>query len=221
MYIVRKNKTQEVLQIGTDGISELEAISDEALMQAIASGDVWAMEMLYTRYHRPLYSVAYRIVADQQVAEDVLQESFLAVWRRAVSYLPQNGEVRNWLFSIVRHRAIDYLRGLRRRAALRKVPLEDVEHDEQVALPDVWDETWLAVQCSQIREALISLPKEQRLVIELAYFQGRTQAEIAESYQISLGTVKGRIRSGLLHLKHILESKGFSDPIEAHSCSHP
>lgn len=216
MYIFKKSKTQEVPLTGTDGFSELEAISDEALMQAIANGAVWAMEILYTRYHLPLYSVVYRMVADQQAAEDVLQESFLLVWRRAVSYLPQNGKVRNWLFSIVHHRAIDYLRGLHRRAVLRKVPLEDVIHDERAALPDVWDEAWLTVQRSQVREALMSLPKEQRLVIELAYFQGRTQAEIAESYQIPLGTVKGRMRSGLLHLKHILESKGFRDSMETH-----
>jgi RNA polymerase sigma factor (sigma-70 family) len=211
MHIFRKSRAQETPQTGVEGTYTLETISDEALIQAIASGAVWAMEILYERYHRALYTVVYRMVADQQIAEDLLQESFLAVWRRAVSYLPQNGEVRSWLFSIVHHRAIDYLRSLQRRAALNKISLEDVEYDEQVSSPDVWDEAWLAVQRSQVREAIMSLPKEQRLVIELAYFQGWTQAEIAEGCQIPLGTVKGRIRSGLLHLKHILENKGFNE----------
>jgi RNA polymerase sigma-70 factor (ECF subfamily) len=211
MHIFRKSRDQQTPQAGVDATYALETISDEALIQAIAGGTVWAMEMLYERYHRALYSVVYRMVGDQQVAEDLLQESFLAVWRRAVSYLPQNGGARSWLFSIVHHRTIDYLRSLQRRAVLHKVPLEDVEYDEQMATPDAWDEAWLAVQRSQIREALMSLPKEQRMVIELAYFQGWTQAEIAEGCQIPLGTVKGRIRSGLLHLKHILEKKGFNE----------
>lgn len=180
-------------------------------MQAIASGAVWAMEILYARYARVLYSVIYRMVADQQVAEDLLQDSFLSVWRRAVSYLPQQGEVRSWLFSIVHHRAIDHLRSLQRRAAIHKLSLADVEQDEQIASSDAWDAAWLSIQRTQIREALMSLPKEQRLVIELAYFQGWTQAEIAEGCQIPLGTVKARVRLGLLHLKRLLEKQGFNE----------
>src|SRR6266568_6263267 len=125
MHIFRKNNTQQISHADRDTAYAFDNVSDEALMQAIASGAVWAMELLYERYYRALYSVIYRMVSDQQVAEDLLQESFLAVWRRAVSYLPQQGEARSWLFSIVHHRAIDYLRSLQRRAALHKVPLED------------------------------------------------------------------------------------------------
>jgi RNA polymerase sigma factor (sigma-70 family) len=211
MHIFRKNNTQQIAHTDIDMTNAFDKVSDEALMQAIASGAVWAMEILYERYHRALYSVIYRMVSDQQVAEDLLQESFLAVWRRAVSYLPQQGEVRSWLFSIVHHRAIDHLRSLQRRVALHKISLDDVEQDEQMASPDAWDETWLSVQRTCVREAIIALPKEQRLVIELAYFQGWTQSEIAEGCHIPLGTVKARIRLGLIHLKRILENQGFNE----------
>src|SRR3989442_4554568 len=101
--------------------------SDEALLNAIAGGAVWAMESLYERYSRVLYSLAYRMVADHQVAEDLLQEAFLSVWRRATSYAPQSGTVHSWLISIVHHRTIDYLRAVRRRAGLKEIAWEEVE----------------------------------------------------------------------------------------------
>src|SRR5438477_9544514 len=115
-------------------------LSDEALIQAIAGGAVWAMEPLYQRYSRILYSLVYRMVADHQVAEDLLQEAFLSVWRHATSYLPQSGTVRSWLISILHNRTIDYLRAVRRRAGLKEVTWEEVEQDEHIAFPDVWEE---------------------------------------------------------------------------------
>ena len=105
-----------------DNIDEL---SDEALIKAIAGGATWAMEPLYLRYSRILYSLAYRMVADQQVAEDLLQDAFLSVWRRAISYSPQSGAVRSWLVSIIHHRTIDYLRGVRRRSAMKETTWEE------------------------------------------------------------------------------------------------
>ena len=183
-------------------------LSDEELLHAIADKKVWAMEPLYQRYSHLLYSLAYRVVTDTQVAEDLLQESFFAVWRNASSYSPQSGQVRSWLISIIHHRAIDYLRSMRRRGGLNKVPLDDIEHDESVAVPDVWDEAWLAIQGTQVRSALLQLSKEQRNVIELAYFRGWTHSEIAEGCQIPLGTVKARMRLGLMRLKSILQQMG-------------
>src|SRR5207237_7580562 len=120
-----------------DNFNEL---SDEALINAIAGGAVWAMEPLYERYNRVLYSLAYRMVADHQVAEDLLQDAFLSVWRRASSYSPQSGTVRSWLISIVHHRTIDYLRAVRRRAGLKEVTWEEIEQDERTAFHDVWAE---------------------------------------------------------------------------------
>ncbi|HLZ56025.1 MAG TPA: sigma-70 family RNA polymerase sigma factor, partial [Ktedonosporobacter sp.] len=152
-------------------------LPDERLIQAIASSQEWGIEALYQRYGGLAYSLAYRIVADQQVAEDLVQETFVAVWRRATSYSSQSGAVQQWLLSIVHHRAIDYVRHLRRRAALGSVTLEEVEMISTTS--DVWEEVWQAVQRDQVREAMMRLSVEQHLVIELAYFQGWTHAEIA------------------------------------------
>src|SRR3989442_13281376 len=185
--------------------------SDEALLNAIAGGAVWAMESLYQRYSRILYSLVYRMVADHQVAEDLLQDAFLSIWRHATSYSPQSGVARSWLISIVHHRTIDYLRSVRRRSVMNETTWEEAELDEHVSFPDVWDEAWRSVQSSQVRTALMRLSPEQRMVIELAYFQGWTHTEIAEGCQIPLGTVKARMRLGLTRLKHILEQMGVSE----------
>ncbi len=193
------------------GISPSDTLSDETLLAAIAGGAVWAMESLYQRYSRLLYSLAYRMVADHQIAEDLIQEAFLSIWRRARSYSPQAGAARTWLISIVHHRTIDYLRTVRRRSVLKETPLDDTEVDEHTSFPDVWDEAWRSVQGAQVRTALMQIPTEQRMVIELAYFQGWTQTEIAEGCQIPLGTVKARMRLGLLHLKRALEQMGINE----------
>ena len=184
-----------------------EELSDKMLISAIANKAVWAMDALYQRYHRMLYAFVYRIVADHQVAEDLMQEAFFSVWQNAASYSPLHGEVRSWLTSIFHHRAIDYLRGLQRRSAVNQVPLEQIDLTENTSSPDVWNEAWLSVQRDLIREALMTLPREQRMVIELAYFQGWTHSEIAEGSRLPLGTMKARMRLGLLHLKRYLEKK--------------
>ena len=185
--------------------------SDEALILAIAGGAVWAMEPLYQRYSRILYSLVYRMVSDHQVAEDLIQDAFLSVWRRAVSYSPQSGAVRSWLISIVHHRTIDYLRSVRRRSVLKETTWEEAEVDERAAFPDVWEEAWRSAQSAQVRAALMNIPTEQRMVIELAYFQGWTHSEIAAGCQIPLGTVKARLRLGLIHLKRALEKMGVNE----------
>ncbi len=189
----------------------IDQLSDEVLMSVLAGGGAWAIEPLYQRYSRVLYSLAYRMVSDQQVAEDLLQEAFVSVWRRASSYSPQAGAVRSWLVSIMHHRTIDYLRAVRTRASTREMPWEDVEFDDRIAVPDAWEETWRSVKSDTVREALMHLPTEQRMVIELAYFQGWTHAEIAEGCQLPLGTVKARIRLGLIRLKRVLEQMGMSE----------
>jgi len=192
-------------------MDNLDELSDEALIQAIAEGAVWAMEPLYQRYSRIFYSLAYRMLADHQVAEDILQEVFVSVWRRATSYSPRSGAARIWLVSIAHHRTIDYLRAVRRRSTMKQATWEEVELDERTAFPDVWDEAWRSVQGTQVRTALKRIPTEQRVVIELAYFSGWTHAEIAEGCQIPLGTVKARMRLGLSHLKRILEEMGIDE----------
>src|ERR1700680_4946771 len=199
-----------IMQTIEDGNSPDE-LSDEALLHAIAGGAVWAMDSLYLRYSRILYSLAYRMVADHQIAEDLIQEAFLSVWRRSTSFSPQAGAARSWLISILHHRAIDHLRRVRRRSGIVEAPLEELELDETVAFPDVWDEAWRSIKSSQVRAALMKISTEQRLVIELAYFQGWTHAEIAEGTEIPLGTVKARMRLGLNHLKRVLEEMGMDE----------
>jgi RNA polymerase sigma factor (sigma-70 family) len=152
-----------------------------------------------------LYSVAYRMISDHQVAEDLLQDTFVAVWQNAGSYSSQAGSVRSWLVTIIRNRAIDQLRKLRSRADFKITPLEDILNDERLTAPDAEEEAWKSIQSTQVRNALKMLSTEQRVVIELAYFQGWTQTEIAKGYQIPLGTVKARMRLGLMRLKRLLE----------------
>lgn len=206
MSFTKRKSLPENTSIPTTGLN------DERLIEAIVVGTVWAMDQLYQRYRVILYSLIYRMVADHQVAEDLLQEAFLAVWQHASSYSPQAGAVRTWLISIVHHRTIDYLRAVRRRAGrIQKAHWEEVDQDEHCAVPDVWNEVWRSVQSTQVRQALMHLPIEQRMVIELAYFQGWTHTEIAEGCHLPLGTVKTRIRSGLMHLRRLLEQMGFTE----------
>ncbi len=186
-------------------------LSDMALITAIATGAVWAMEQLFERYSPLLYALACHMVADPHVAEDLVQEAWLAVWRHAQSYHPQSGAVRSWLFSIVHHRVIDYARARHRRSPLKQVPWEEVELDERTAFPDTWDEAWRSMQSAQVRLALLKLSPQQRHAIELAYLQGWTHSEIAEACGLPLGTVKGRIRSGLLQLKREFERGGMCE----------
>jgi RNA polymerase sigma factor (sigma-70 family) len=191
--------------------SSLPPASDEDLLSAIAGGAVWAMEPFYQRYSRLLYSLAYTMVTDHQVAQNLTQETFLAVWRHASAYAPQAGAVRSWLLSILRHRSIDYLRALRSRSRLQEVIWEQVDENEQLILPDAWDEAWRSILSTQVRAALMQISLEQRKVIALAYFQGWTQSEIAREYSIPLGTVKARMRLGLLHLKQVLIQMGVTE----------
>jgi RNA polymerase sigma factor (sigma-70 family) len=151
------------------------------------------------------------MVTDHQVAQNLTQETFLAVWRHASAYAPQAGAVRSWLLSILRHRSIDYLRALRRRSRLQEVIWEQVDENEQLILPDAWDEAWRSILSTQVRAALMQIPLEQRKVIALAYFQGWTQSEIAQEYSIPLGTVKARMRLGLLHLRQVLIQMGVTE----------
>ncbi|HLI88574.1 MAG TPA: sigma-70 family RNA polymerase sigma factor [Ktedonobacteraceae bacterium] len=213
MHIFKKSDNKRNQQRDQEAVRSPHEISDETLIASIAQGSIRAMEMLYQRYSRPLYSLAYHMVADQQIAEDLLQEAFLAVWRQAHSYSPQYGQVHSWLFSIIHHRAIDYLRASRRHPINKSVPLDEVDRDESTFSPDAWDTVWLSLRRAQVRAALLALRKEQRLVIELAFFQGWTHTEIAEACQIPLGTVKARMRLGLIHLKRMLEHQGM-DPQE-------
>lgn len=181
---------------------------DQDILLAIADGAVWALDTLYQRYHQTLYSLAYGMVSDHQIAEDLLQETFLRVWRRANTYSAQAGSVRGWLFAILRNHAIDYLRKQRQCSVPREVPLGEIECDERFALADTWEEVWRREEQAQLREALARLTEKQRMVLELSYFQGYTHIEIAALSGLPLGTVKSSMRLGLLALRRELLKRG-------------
>lgn len=173
--------------------------SDEYLILAIATGDDRAMELLYQRYNRLLYAISYAMVADHQIAEDLVQETFFAVWQHATTYTAQAGSVHTWLSSIVRNRTIDYLR----HRTINTVAISP-ELEEEASLTDVWDEVWQFVQHEEVYKALMKLPGHLRLLIVLAYFQDWSHSHIARTYHIPPGTIKSRLRLGLTTLKPLL-----------------
>ena len=180
-------------------------VSDEELLAAVGRRDEAAVAALYDRYGRLAFSLAYRILGDQGAAEDVVQDAFLSVWRRAASFQPGRGSVRTWLLSIVHHRAIDRLRGTPGRAR-RDTALEEV--DRVAALDDPWRDVELTLQRDVLKKGLATLPEEQRRTIELAYFGGYTQTEIAGAMGVPVGTVKGRMRIGMQKLRALLSGVG-------------
>ena len=182
-----------------------EQTSDAALLLALAQGNSLALESIYKRYHRLVYAMAYKMVTDHQIAEDILQETFIAVWRHAATYSPQVGTVYSWMVSILYHRSIDYLRHMRRRNILQQVSLSDIEYNEEPEVPDMWEEVWQTTLLVEVRKVLNTLPYEQRTAIECSYLQELSHAEIAQRYNLPLGTIKGRIRLGTHRLRQMLE----------------
>ncbi|MBV9279243.1 MAG: sigma-70 family RNA polymerase sigma factor [Chloroflexi bacterium] len=184
-----------------EGMSS-EPRSDEELIAAIQRKDVRALEELYDRHRVLAFSLALRVLGNATDAEDVLQESFLNVWRASQTYRPERSSGRSWIMTIVHHRSIDKLRG-------RKSRPQPVGLEEGMDLPaegDVWRDVAQALTGQDVRRALDRLPREQRETIELAYFQGYTHSQIAQLMEVPLGTVKGRMRIGLHKLKSLLES---------------
>lgn len=191
------------------GHEKSEEISDAMLLQACAyKQSDWAMEQLYTRYKPLLYGLAYHILRDSYLAEDVIQEVFLTIWRKARSYQKEQGSVKNWLQTIVRNRALDKVRS----AMYREYQFEHLEGIQNLDLasqePEMWQYVWRSEQAHVIREALEELPPEQRQVIELNYFSGYSHAEIACKLDLPIGTIKGRIRLSLCKIKTRLQACG-------------
>ena len=180
--------------------------SDDELMDGVASGDLAALGQVYDRYSRLVFSVAVRVLNDRQLAEDVVQEVFLRLWRRPASFDPARGRFVTWLMSVTRNRALDeWRRSARRRR------LEEQESDpigSQLVAQDRADDPELGLALAELRRAvrtaMTRLPAAQRRVLELAYFGGLTQVEIAERTGDPLGTVKTRIRLGMRKLRDLL-----------------
>ena len=153
-----------------------EEASDEELLQAIGERSIAALEELYDRHHRMAMAVAFQVLKDRHLAEDVVQEAFLAVWRRPESYNPDRGRGRPWLLSVVRHRAIDVTRG--RSFGRERLSLEEMELEPRY--PDPWHEVSRNLERDRIKSAVESLTPEQKEAIDLAYFGGYTQRMLCQ-----------------------------------------
>jgi RNA polymerase sigma-70 factor, ECF subfamily len=169
------------------------AASDLALVTAIRSGDQGAMAELYDRYSSIVYAVALRVLQDTAAAEDVLQDIFMQLWRNPGAFDASRGSMAAWLAVIARHRAIDSLR--------RRRPENDIEQIVVSVEPDLASESERSRAMDKVRGVLEEMSKEQRSAIEMAYFDGMTHSEIAEKTGEPLGTIKTRIRTGLLSLR--------------------
>lgn len=175
-------------------------MDDLRLMARLSSGDQSAIGDLYDHYGRQVFALACRMLADPAAAEDVTQEVFVKMWRNAARFDPDRGRVGSWILHIAYTTAVDHTRARRRTAPSR---FDDWPDEPDVAA-DTAGDAELAVMGAQVRSALLHLPAEQRLALEMAYFRAMTHQEIAHSLAIPLGTVKGRLRLGLEALRQFL-----------------
>jgi RNA polymerase sigma-70 factor (ECF subfamily) len=179
------------------------AQEDRALVLRVCNGDAAALEALYGRYGRACYGLARRILTDEQLAQDVVQEVFLAVWRDAGRFDASRGGFSTWLLSMTHHKAVD---SVRREENLRKRRTSaDVLETTESEAPKVDDAVWSLVRRERVREALKGLPGPQREALALAYFGGYTQREIAGLTATPLGTVKTRMLAGMRRMKESLD----------------
>ena len=171
---------------------------DKEYMKRIAAHDQQAFRVLYQQYGTAIYSLAYRILQNAVLAEEVTQDTFLKVWRQNAQWDPAKGNLRNWLLTITHYTAIDRLRHERRQPDLHPEAIEDVEDQMPIARGDTgWQDGIV------LRMLVKQLPQEQAFLIELAFFRGMSHTEIAEETHIPLGTVKTRLRSGLHRLREL------------------
>lgn len=181
--------------------------SDEMLLERVAAGDQQSLADLYDRYQRLTFGIATRITGDRAIAEDVIQETFLGIWRAAGNFAERRASARTWIIAICHHRAVD---AVRRRRPSSPLPDPELPPPAQLVSPDVWPDVSRGIDAQVVREALNGLPVAQREAIELAYFAGLTQHEIADRTQVPLGTVKSRVRLGLGALRK--ELRGVDRP---------
>jgi RNA polymerase sigma factor (sigma-70 family) len=178
---------------------------DNELHRGVASRDPSAFEELYRRYARSAYGVALRVTAQDLIAQEVVQEAYLAVWRAPEAFDPARGAFRSFFLSLVHHRAVDAVRReerIRKRAD-RAANLEPVADEDPAE--DVVEDAYLAVRRKEVRDALATLPVDQRRVLEMAYFGGMTQVKIAEELGIPVGTVKTRTLAAMRKLRAALQ----------------
>src|SRR5687768_232431 len=178
---------------------DLAHLSDEALVALVARSDESALAELYDRVGGTAYGLAYRVLRDEALAEDAVQEAFLGLWRSAGSFVPERAKASTWILTLVHRRAVDLVRREERR---RTEPLDDAP---ETATESAEDSAWLRFERERVQEAMAQLPDQQRQAIELAYYGGFTQSELAERLGQPLGTIKSRMFSGLSRLRELLD----------------
>lgn len=183
-------------------LHEAQTAADAALVRQIAGGDREAFAQLYDRYSRPLYATAFRILSDATEAEDIVHDVFISLWTKAGDFDSNRGTVFSWAITLTRNRAIDRVRSRKRRLELldQSVP-SDLNYATGADQTDLGNELWYKEKAAAVRAAVGELAADQRSALELAFFGGFTQQEIAAKLQEPLGTVKARIRRGLLKLR--------------------
>lgn len=186
----------------TQGPGDLDARRDRRAIEAIARGDEDAFRELFARYAPAAKGLATRVIGDQAIAEEVVQDVFLAVWNKARSYDAERGAVRSWILMQTHHRAVDIVRAedaRRRRSEVHAGPQQEARAPE-----DVVEEVWLAERRAAIQAAWGELTDDQRQVLELSYFKGMSQSEVAAATDTPLGTVKSRALAGLRTLRRTI-----------------
>jgi len=176
---------------------------DKELLAGIARGDHESFATLFDRYSAAAFGIASRVCADRAIAEDVVQETFLSLWKRPAAYEPSKGAVAEYLMGAVHHKAVDAVRheqSLRRRE-------QTVANEDQIGSDDdVVEAAWILVRRDRVREAIVRLSDVQREALELAYMNGLTYAEVADKLNIPLGTAKTRLRDGMIKLRQMLQA---------------
>jgi RNA polymerase sigma-70 factor (ECF subfamily) len=192
---------------GDSSAAGLSVLADEELMQLVYRGQAAAFEVIYDRHADAAFSLAYRMCGQRALAEDVVQEGFLSLWRSGARYDRGRGSVRTWVLGVVHNRAID---ALRRRTVRERGRVDEDGIAERLVAPERTDvEAARRDEAREVRDALEELPDEQSRVIELAYFGGMTHVEIASMLDAPVGTIKGRMRLGLAKMRMSL-----GDPTE-------
>jgi len=181
---------------------ELAHLSDEALVLLAARSEQSALAELYDRFGRPAYGLALRVLRDEALAEDAVQDAFLALWRTASRFVPERGSASTWILTLVHRRSVDLVRREERRRA------DSLEAAPEQGGGGADEEAWLRLQRERVQDALRLLPDQQREALELAYYGGFTQSELAERLGQPLGTIKSRMFSGLSRLRELLGDPG-------------
>jgi RNA polymerase sigma-70 factor (ECF subfamily) len=186
---------------------------DAELLAQIASGDQRAIEALHQRFGGGMYAVALRVARSERLAQEAVQDAFMAVWQAPRKFDPQRGSLGPWLYTLARYKAID---AVRREAAIKRHTAE-VDLELYEAPDDVHNEVWRAMRRDRLNGAIAQLPEDQRRALSLAFIEGLTHVEVAAREGIPLGTAKTRIRTALLRLRQYLEPLVADEPVQATS----